>query len=94
MLFSYNVSEDNEGYSMLLCGTKLVHIVHELHRVYKTTPPATKRYQLTIFSTILSNTEDHKKDKKSDYVIYKLKNKQCIEVQKKGHGMPSHEVEL
>ena len=75
IIILYIIIEDNEGHSMLLCGNKLVHIVHELQRAYKP-PTANKRYQLTIFS----NTEDHKRDKRLDYVFYKLKNKRCLAI--------------
>lgn len=71
------VKRDNEGYSMLKCGNILVHIVDELQRIKKSSK---KEYQLTIFSVILENLGDRRRDKISDYVIYKLENKRCLAV--------------
>ena len=69
------VRRDNEGYSMLICGNFLVHIVDELQK-----NESKKKYELTIFSVILKNLGDRRYDKRSDYVIFQLKNQRCLAV--------------
>lgn len=62
----------NEGFPTILCGIMLLHVVDHLHLQEEE-----QRYQLTIYP-IVKKFSDERKNKKSDYVLLRLRNKRSM----------------
>ena len=63
---------------MLLCGNMLVHVVMDLQNA--SAKASEKKYRLLFAPVIYADFENHKKDKKSDYVICKVKNRRYLAI--------------
>ena len=62
----------NEGFPTILCGIMLLHVVDHLHHQEEE-----QRYQLTIYP-VVKKFSDERKNKKSNYVLLRLRNKRSM----------------
>ena len=58
----------NEGFPTIYCGIMLLHVVDHLHSQEE------QKYQLTIYPVVKKFSDD----KKSDYVLVRLRNKRSM----------------
>lgn len=64
-----NFTASNEGYATVLIGPTIAHIINELNSMKK-------MYSGTVFPVVKEGKSDHRRDKRTDYYIFKIKNKQ------------------
>ena len=62
----------NEELPTVVCAIYLSHVVKELNK------ELCRAYELQIYPTVYSYEQDHRKDKKADYSIIKLRNSRTV----------------
>ena len=68
-----NSLPENEGYPTILCGNIIAHVANELNGGL-----AKCNYWFRILPVILPHPENHRRDKKADYVLVKIQNKRSL----------------
>ena len=68
-----NSLPENVGYPTILCGNIIAHVANELNGGL-----AKCNYWFRILPVILPHPENHRRDKKADYVLVKIQNKRSL----------------
>ena len=75
VVIANNSLPENVGYPTILCGNIIAHVANELNGGL-----AKCKYWFRILPVILPHPENHRTDKKADYVLVKIQNKRSLVV--------------